>query len=209
MKRLLVYGGLLAGIILVAFGIASIVLGISGRNEVNNDLKQEKIVGSADMTPQTIKAAAQKAGLQNVPLPTCTVAGQSVTSGSSAKCFGQYMRVHALIGTGGKVFSQMPQYATADGAGTNDPTQAVQQNGQPASNPARTVWVTYTALSGALNMAYFADQVGLFSIVMGIALLLTGIGLVVLDLALLARSATPTEAKATGGTAQPARPAPA
>ena len=208
MKRLLVYGGLVAGIILVAFGIASIVLGISGRNEVNNDLKQEKIVGSADMTPQTIRAAAQKAGLSGVPLPSCTVANQPVTSGSAANCFAQYMRVHALLGTGGKVFAQIPQYATADGAGTNDATAAVQQNGKPVSNPVRAVWVTYTALSGALNLAYFADQVGLFAIIMGIALLLTGIGLIVLDLALLARQMTPKEAGAAG-TAAPARAAPA
>jgi hypothetical protein len=199
MKRLLVYGGLVAGVILVAFGIASIVLGISGRNEVNNDLKQEKIVGSADMTPQTISAAAQKAGLTGVSLPTCTVANQAVTSGGSAKCFAQYMRIHALIGTGGLVFSQIPQYASADGKGTNDPTAAVQQNGKPASNPVRATWVTYTALSGALNMAYFADQVGLFSIIMGIALLLTGIGLIVLDLSLLAKEAKPKEAEAAGG----------
>jgi hypothetical protein len=192
------------GVILVAFGIASIVLGISGRNEVNNDLKQEKIVGSADMTPQTISAAAQKAGLTGVNLPTCNVANQPVNSGGSAKCFAQYMRMHALIATGGQTYSQMPQYASADGKGTNDATAAVQQNGKPVSNPARTVWVTYTALSGALNMAYFADQVGLFSIIMGIALLLTGVGLIVLDLSLLAKEAKPKEAEVPGGAARPA-----
>ena len=204
MKRLLVYGGLVAGIVLIAFGIASIVLGISGRNEVTNDLKQEKIVGSADMTPKAIAAEAQKAGLQNVSLPSCSVAGQSVDSGSRAKCFAQYMRVHTLLATGGAVYAQMPQYATADGKGTNDPTQAVQQNGKPQSNPNRAIWVTYTALTGALNMSYFATQVGLFSIIMGIALLLTGIGLVVLDLSLLAKGTKPREAEAPGGAAHPA-----
>ena len=205
MKRLLVYGGLLAGIILIAFGVASIVLGISGRNEVTNDLKQEKIVGSADMTPKAIAAEAQKAGLQNVSLPSCSVAGQNVDSGSRAKCFAQYMRVHTLLATGGAVYAQMPQYASADGKGTNDPTKALTQNGKPQSNPNRAIWVTYTALTGALNMSYFATQVGLFSIVMGIALLLTGIGLVVLDLSLLAQRAKPREAAATtAGTAWPA-----
>lgn len=204
--RLLVYGGLVAGIVLVAFGIVSIVLGISGGNEVTHDLKQEQIVGSDDMTPKAIAAEVQKAGLQNVPLPSCSVAGQSVNSGSRAKCFAEYMRVHTLLATNGVVYSQMPQYASADGKGTNDPAQAVQQNGKPQSNPNRAIWVTYTALTGALNMSYFATQVSLFSIVMGIALLLTGIGLIVLDLSLLARSTTPKEAK---GAAQPARPAPA
>ena len=206
MKRLLVYGGLLAGIVLVAFGVASIVLGISGRNEVTNDLKQEKIIGSADMTPKAIAAEAQKAGLQNVSLPSCSVAGQAVDSGSRAKCFAQYMRVHTLLATGGALYAQMPQYATADGKGTNDATQALTKNGKPQSNPNRAIWVTYTALTGALNMSYFATQVGLFSIIMGIALLLTGIGLIVLDLALLAQRAKPREAAAAtaGGTARPA-----
>lgn len=209
MKRLLVYGGLVAGIILVAFGIASIVLGISGRNEVTNDLKQEKITASADMNPTAIKAEVQRAGLTNIPLPSCSLAdNQPINSGSDAKCFAQYMRVHTLLATNGVVYAQMPQYASADGKGTNNAADAVMQNGKPQSNPNRAIWVTYTALTGALNMSYFATQVGLFSIIMGIALLLTGIGLIVLDLALLARSASPKEAPA-GGAAAPVRAQPA
>ena len=46
------------------------------------------------------------------------------------------------------------------------------------------MWVTETALTTALNTAYFAEQVALFSIVMGVALLLTGIGFLVLTLRL-------------------------
>jgi hypothetical protein len=42
--------------------------------------------------------------------------------------------------------------------------------------------VTETALSTALNVAYFGERVGVFGIVMGIALLLTGIGFLVLTL---------------------------
>jgi hypothetical protein len=49
------------------------------------------------------------------------------------------------------------------------------------------VRVTETALSTALNTAYFAEQVALFSIVMGIALLLSGIGFLVLTLRFLRR----------------------
>ena len=48
-------------------------------------------------------------------------------------------------------------------------------------NPLRQLWVTETALSTALNTAYFAEQVGLFSIVMGVALVLTGFGFAVLS----------------------------
>ena len=44
------------------------------------------------------------------------------------------------------------------------------------------MWVTETALTTALNTSYFAERVAYFSIVMGIALLLTGIGFLVLTL---------------------------
>jgi hypothetical protein len=51
---------------------------------------------------------------------------------------------------------------------------------KPVANGARTTWVNETALATALNTSYFAENVALFSIVMGIALLLVGIGLAVL-----------------------------
>src|SRR5438046_10657364 len=47
---------------------------------------------------------------------------------------------------------------------------------QPVSNGARNLWVTETALTTALNTSYMADQLGLFGIVVGVALLLSGIG---------------------------------
>ena len=42
--------------------------------------------------------------------------------------------------------------------------------------------MTQTALTTALNTSFFAERVALFSIVMGAALLLTGIGFFVLTL---------------------------
>jgi hypothetical protein len=44
------------------------------------------------------------------------------------------------------------------------------------SNGARNVWVTETALSTALNMSYMAEQLSLFSIIIGVALVLAGLG---------------------------------
>jgi hypothetical protein len=56
--------------------------------------------------------------------------------------------------------------------------------------------VTYTALSTALNTSFFAEAIGVFGIVMGIALLLVGIGFLVLVLGGIERkpapAATPT-----------------
>jgi hypothetical protein len=146
-RRLLEIGGIVAGVVLIAFGISVIVLAVNGRSTVGSSLEQERIVGTPDMTPSAIRAEAAKAGLKNVPLPSCSVAGKPVTDGDSARCFAQYMRIHALEATGGLTFSQMPRYASANGKGTNDPAQATKGgNGQPLDNPVRNVWVTETAL---------------------------------------------------------------
>jgi hypothetical protein len=44
------------------------------------------------------------------------------------------------------------------------------------------MWVTETALSTALNMAFMAERLAVFAIVVGVALLLSGIGFIVLTL---------------------------
>jgi hypothetical protein len=179
--------GIIAGLVLVAFGIGAIVIGVSGRHEVNTDVQREQIVGTPDMKPSVIVVSAKEAGLKNVTLPTCDVAGKSIANGGDAKCFASYMRIHALEATGGKTYSQMPQYATADGKGTNIATAAVKdpKTGQPQSNAARQVWISETALTTALNTSFFASSVGLFAIIMGLALLLSGIGFIVLAAGLL------------------------
>lgn len=182
MRRVFEIGGIAAAVTLMGFGIAVIVLALNGRSTVHDELSQQQIVGTPDMTPSAIKDEAQKAGLTNVKLPSCSVANQPVTNGSRARCFAAYMRIHALEASGGKVYAQMPQYATANGEGTNEPAKALQQNGRPVSNPARNVWITETALSTALNVSYMADQLSLFSLVVGVALLLTGVGFGVLAL---------------------------
>jgi len=207
MRSIFRYGGVVASVILIALGIGAIVVGIDGRANVADNLKQEAIVGTPDMTPSAIAREAKAAGLTNVSLPSCSVAGQSIDTGSEARCFAQYMRIHALEATGGKTYAEMPRYATADGAGTNDAASALTRNGQPVDNAARNVWVTETALSTALNTSYFAQSVGLFAIVMGAALLLTGIGFLLLTTGLLA--ATGEAIRVRRGAAAPAGSAPA
>ena len=51
---------------------------------------------------------------------------------------------------------------------------------QPIQNGPRQVWVSETALTTALNTSYMASQLGLFGIVVGIALLLSGFGFAIL-----------------------------
>jgi hypothetical protein len=177
MRKALEIGGYVAAVVLIAFGAAAIYMGANGRTTVSDSIKAEQIVGSADMTPSGITTEAQKAGLKNVTIPTCSVANKSISSGTDARCFAQYMRIHALEASGGLTYAQMPRYATANGKGTNDAAVAQKgPTGQPLDNPIRNVWVTETALSTALNTSFLATQIANFGIVVGIALLLSGFG---------------------------------
>ena len=195
--KLLRLGGYAAGVILIIFGIGTIAIGIAGKNTVEDELSQEKIVGSPDMSPEGIAPGIEEAKL-TVDAPDCDVAEEPITTGSEARCFAQYMRIHALESSGGLTYAEMGRYVSAsnptDAAGTNDPTAAAKDaDGQPVSNAARNTWVTETALSTALNMSYMATGVAIFSIVVGIALILAGVGFLILAAAVF-RGAS-TEAK--------------
>ncbi len=217
LARILEAGGIVSAIVLVAFGITAILLGADGRATVKSNLAQEYIVGTPDMTPEGIapaieeikaaqrklaaaraKAGAEPIELTDVSAPSCSVAGKLVNNGERARCFAQYMRIHALEGTSGLVYAQMGRYLAKPDAplkvtdfngGTNDPKYAVTdpKTGQPVSNGARNVWVTETALASALNLAYTAEQVSIFGIVVGVALLLSGVGFAIVAVAALHR----------------------
>jgi hypothetical protein len=193
-RRILELGGIAAGVIMVAFGIGSLVLGVNARNTVGDELKREFIVGSPDMNPTEIEKAVEQAGLSDVEIPSCDVAEKEIKTGSDARCFAQYMRIHALESSGGLTYAQMGRFVAAadpnDPAGTSDEEAAAKdESGEPISNNARNTWVTETALSTALNVSYMAEQIALFSVVVGIALLLSGIGFIILALAVLGGSA--------------------
>ena len=153
MRKILELGGILAAGVLIAFGVGAIVTGVDGKNTVKESLEQEQIVGTPDMTPEAIAASAKEAGLPaSVELPTCSVAGDPVNDGDSARCFASYMRVHALEATGGKTYAELPRYATADGSGTDDAAAALKNDkGRPVDNPVRNLWINETALGTALN----------------------------------------------------------
>ena len=58
-RRMLELGGVVAGIVLIIFGIGSLVLGLNARSTVRDELEREFIVGSDDMNPaDTEKAVA-------------------------------------------------------------------------------------------------------------------------------------------------------
>jgi hypothetical protein len=164
MKKWFAYGGIAASVILIAFGIGSITVGAMGVNEVRDTLARENIVGT----------------------PDSSIPGQKVDTGSEAKAFADVMRHHTLESTEGVVYADMGRFLDENGKSTSDENLAAKdENGQPVANRARDLWVTETALTTALNMSFFAERVAFFSIAMGAALLLTGIGFLVLTLGAL------------------------
>jgi hypothetical protein len=189
MRKVFELGGVLAAAVLIAFGITSIVMGINGQDTVKSSIKQEQIVGSPDMTPSAITAEAKKAGLNvaDLSIPSQSVANKKITNGDLARSFAGYMRIHALEATHGLTYAQMGRFVAkpgtpakfTDGQGaTSDPAYAVidPKTKQPVENGARNLWVTETALTTALNTSYMAQQLALFGMVVGVALLLAGIG---------------------------------
>jgi len=185
MSKLYVYAGIAASVVMIAIGIGAIVVGASGRSEVRDKIEVEQITGTPDMNPDDTRAAIEEAGIE-AEAPGCTVAGEPVDDGDSARCFAEYMRIHALEDTGGLTYAEMPRFIGEDGEPTAEESDAAvdPKSGEPVSNPMRNIWVTETALATALNTSYFAEQVAMFSIVMGICLLLAGIGFLVLTLRL-------------------------
>jgi hypothetical protein len=152
------------------------------------------------MTPAAIKDEATKAGLDvnAINMPTVAVAGKAINSGDRARAFASYMRIHALEASGGFTYAQMgrftakpnaPKSQLAVGGGTDNPQWAVTDSvsKQPVANHVRDVWVTETALTTALNASYMADRLGVFGMVVGVALLLSGIGFIILAFAVLHR----------------------
>ena len=183
-KKLFQYAGVAASVVLIALGIGAIVVGASGHGTVRDNLAKEQIVGTPDMTPSAIAAEAKAAGLKNVDVPACSVAGQSIDTGARARCFAGYMRIHTLEATGGQVYADMGRYLDKNGEATdNEKLAAIDpKTKKPVENGARNIWVNETALSTALNTSYFAESVATFAIVMGVALVLVGIGFLVLTL---------------------------
>jgi hypothetical protein len=193
-RRVWEIGGFISGAVLIVFGAVAIFLGVNGYQTVQDELDKEYIVGGSDMSPDEIKAGAEEAGLpERIKLPTCNVVDEEIDTGSEARCFAQYMRIHALESTGGLTYAEMGRYQSAatpdDPAGTSDEAAAAKdESGQPISNGPRNLWVTETALATALNVSYMAQQISIFGIVVGVALLLTGIGLVILAFAVFGRA---------------------
>ena len=174
-KSFIQYGGIIASVILIAMGIGAVYMGIDGRDRVRSDLAREQIIGT----------------------PDSKIPGQLVDSGSEAEEFAATIRKHTLEATGGQTYAQMGRFLDENGKPTSDEAAAAKdpETGEPAENGARNIWISSTAFQTSLHTAYFAESVATFAIVMGVALLLAGIGFLILTVRRLGRRAESTEPK--------------
>ena len=163
---------------------------VDGRSTVRDAITEQQITATPD-APELTNGALE--------------AGQPIRTGADARAFADVMEHHALQSTEGRRYAEMGRFLTASGEETNDEVAAAKtDDGRPVETGLRNLWVTETALATALNMSYMAEQLALFGIVVGVALLLSGIGFIILALGGALRhraSAGATSGRETGAAA--------
>jgi hypothetical protein len=179
--RLAWIGGLAAGVLLIAAGAAWIYIGVDARGEISDTITREQIVGTPDMNPEATREAVAEAGLE-IDIPSCDVAEEPISNGEEARCFSEYMRVHALEDTGGRTYAEMGRFLDENGEEVFSEEEAATdpETGQPVQNQARNLWVSQRALATGLELSYVGEQVSLFAIATGALFVVVGIGLLVM-----------------------------
>ena len=121
MKKWFAYGGIAASVILVAFGIGAIVIGVDGYNAVRDEISAQNITARDD--------AAELTDGQLQP-------GQAIKTGAEARAFADVMEHHTLESTEGKRYAEMGRFMTPSGTDTSD--EALAAKG-PDGRRSRTV----------------------------------------------------------------------
>jgi hypothetical protein len=170
------------GVGFIGGGVYTTLRGLDAKAHVREELVAQRIT-----TPED-------ASIPNAP----------VDDAATAHAMAQIINVHAAEATGGQTYATMGRFLAADGGDTSDEALALKdEEGNPVANPARNSWVTAVAITTALNTSYMAEQLSIFGLVVGVALLLTGVGLVILAFAVFGREPA-AEAKRSKVSTQPA-----
>ena len=145
-RRLWKIGGIIAGVILIAFGAVSIWMGATGVGTVRDNLAREQIEGSGETS-----------------LDGYTVAeGELVNTGTEARAFADLMRTHALEASDGLVYAEMGRYQAAADPGspasTMNPIPA-SRSATPTTTPNRATRSPKYAWFSAVANAVWVTQV--------------------------------------------------
>src|SRR3954451_22023097 len=120
MRSIFRYSGIIASLVLIAFGIGATAIGVTGKHQVRSELAREQIVGT----------------------PDSTIPGRLVDTGSEAQAFAKIMRHHTMEATGGKTSAQMGRFLDASGKPTDNEKQAAidPKTKKPVENGLRNLW---------------------------------------------------------------------
>ena len=80
LRKLFEIGGIIAGVVLIAFGAVAIYMGVDGRATVRDSIKQEQITFGAADDPAVAKYASQWADGRLRPVPRRARSPRSSTS---------------------------------------------------------------------------------------------------------------------------------
>ncbi len=123
MKKLFAYGGIAASVILVAFGIGAIVIGVTGLNTVRDELTAQKItaIDAAELTNGKLHAWS----------------GDHDRRGGEG-LRGRHGAPHARGDEGAVRYAEMGRFLTTAGKDTNDEALAAKTpEGRPVENGLR------------------------------------------------------------------------
>ena len=162
MSKLYVYAGIAASVVMIASASARSRSALSGRSEVQDKIKDENIDRHAGHEPGGHTRRCRGRPASKPTSRTARSPRNRSTMVTSAKCFAEYMRIHAFEDTGGMTYAEMPRFIGKDGEPTAEESEA-------AMDPevGRAGRVTRSETSGsperpsgtALNTSYFAEQV--------------------------------------------------
>ena len=100
MRKVFEIGGIVAGVILIVFGVAAIYMGVTGRNQVRDAIAEQRITATPD--------AAEITDGKLEP-------GQAIKTGAQARAFADIMEFHALESTEGRRYAEMGRFLTPSG----------------------------------------------------------------------------------------------
>ena len=176
-RRVLEIGGLVAGVVLIAFGAVAIYMGFDGRNTVRDSIKQEQIFfGNAAEDEAVAKHAEQWSEEQ-------------VLDGDQARAFALIIREHALGARRPDVRGDGPlrvRRRSQRSEGDERRGGCREGRGRPADLERRPEHLgdRDRALERAEHELH-GGALAIFGIVVGVALLLSGVGFMVLALVVL------------------------
>ncbi len=145
---------LVLGVIFVAAGIYTYLEGRDAKNTVHDQIVAEQITTS----------------------PDSSIPGVLVDDADTAQAQANVIQEHTLKITGGKTYSQLDRFVSADGKGTTSDAKAalIGSDGNPVANPVRNTVFQGDALRTALNEAVIGFK--LSDLVMGIGVFMLVIG---------------------------------